>query len=122
MHFNYVLPGKYGFLELSQVLEIFVNGTLLIAGGFPQLTNNIWLSRDERESAVNALLPRLQKSRSALEETLFELVALETALQENVDAVLLATLMPKRWSEFIREGPKEIVDDLGTIRRGSGSF
>lgn len=72
---------------------------------------------DESESAINALLPRLQKSRSALEETLFELVALETALQENVDAVLLATLMPKRWSEFIREGPKDVVNDLGTIRR-----
>lgn len=65
---------------------------------------------------VNALLPRAEESQSALKATLFEVSALEVALEENVDAVLLATLMPKRWAEFIREGPKDDIDELGVVR------
>lgn len=85
-------------------------------GGFPLLVENIWLPEDESEAIVNALLPRVKKSQTALQETLFEVIALEVALEEDVDAVLLATLMPKRWAEFIREGPKGDIDELGVVK------
>ncbi|GMH32626.1 hypothetical protein BSKO_00460 [Bryopsis sp. KO-2023] len=111
--------------ESKKVRELLVGKMAAVLqsvdGGFPLLTDNVWLSHDDREAIVNALLPRLQKSKSVIEDTLYEVVALEVALEENVDAVLLATLMPKRWAEFIREGPKDAVEKLGTVQRSPPS-
>lgn len=42
-----------------------------------------------------------------------KVVALEVALERKVEAVLLATLMPKQWSSFIRNAPQEEIKDLG---------
>lgn len=80
---------------------------------------------------MHALLPKLQKSRKEVETTLFEVhfmsisqceflhqvVALEVALEKRVDAVLLASLMPKQWAEFIRTGPPDDIKDIGLISR-----
>lgn len=62
-------------------------------------------------------MPKLQKSKENLQDTLFEVVALEVALKNKVQAVLLATLMPKRWADFIRNGPVDEIAEIGLTKK-----
>lgn len=47
------------------------------AGGFPVVLNNLWLGADEGEAVASALVPKLQKTKVAVEQLLFEVATLE---------------------------------------------
>lgn len=45
------------------------------AGGFPSLQDNLWLAGGEGEAVATALVPKLNKTRAAVEQLLFEVPA-----------------------------------------------
>jgi hypothetical protein len=47
------------------------------AGGFPVVLNNLWLGREEGQAVAAALVPKLQKTKVAVEQLLFEVATLE---------------------------------------------
>lgn len=77
---------------LVQRLEETINA---VEGGFSAVKGHLWIGAEDSEAVAAALLPKLQKSQESLQQTLFELVTLELAVQRNADAVVLATLMPR---------------------------
>ncbi|CAD7696039.1 unnamed protein product [Ostreobium quekettii] len=103
--------------ELREILTDKLSDVLAsVEGGFPEVLNHLWLAEDEAQAVVNALLPKLEKAREALQQTLYETVSLETGLKLDADAVLLATLMPKQWSQFVRKAPSDEVEPIGVTR------
>jgi MoxR-like ATPase len=42
------------------------------------------------------------------------------ALRQGTEPVVLAELMPRHWSDFVRNAPMEQVKPLGTRRDGRG--
>jgi MoxR-like ATPase len=58
---------------------------------------------------ASSLGPKLEKTKSAVESLLYEVVTLEMALESGTEPVILAELMPRHWAEFIRNGPIEEV-------------
>jgi len=85
-----------------------------LEGGFPSVLDNLWLGQEEANAVATALVPKLQKAKTAVETMLYDVAALEVALEANCDAVSLANLMPKYWAAFIRNSPMEEVRPLGT--------
>lgn len=85
-----------------------------LEGGFPVVLDNLWLGVDEGAAIAAALGPKLQKTKGAVEQLLFEVATLEVALEACCDAVTLANLMPKHWADFIRNSPMEEVKPMGT--------
>jgi hypothetical protein len=53
------------------------------AGGFPVVLDNLWLGREEGEAVAAALVPKLQKTKVAVEQLLFEVATLEVSGSEN---------------------------------------
>ena len=101
--------------ELKAVLvERLEAGTNALEGGFTSVTQHLWIGPDEASAAAAALLPKLQKSQTSLQKTLFELVTLELAVERRVDAVVLATLMPRYWADFIRSRSDKEARSMGT--------
>jgi hypothetical protein len=47
------------------------------AGGFPVVLDNLWFGREEGEAVAAALVPKLQKTKVAVEQLLFEVATLE---------------------------------------------
>eukprot|EP00873_Tetraselmis_striata_P036178 jgi/Tetstr1/456442/TSEL_043170.t1 len=96
-----VLCGKLA--EISASLE----------GDMPLVREHVWLGTQECEVVAAALGPKLEKTKSAVESLLYEVVTLEMALESGTEPVILAELMPRHWAEFIRNGPIEEVRPLG---------
>ncbi len=86
----------------------------LAAGGFPVVLDNLWLGSEVSAATATALVPKLQKTKTAVEKLLFEVATLEVALEAGADAVTLANLMPKHWADFIRNSPLDEVKPIGT--------
>jgi hypothetical protein len=53
------------------------------AGGFPVVLDNLWLGREEGEAVAAALVPKLQKTKVAVEQLLFEVATLEVGWWED---------------------------------------
>lgn len=87
---------------------------LLCAGDFPVVQDNLWLGQDVSASVATSLVPKLQKTKTSVEELLYQVATLEVALQAGTNAVTLANLMPKHWADFIRNSPLEEVRPIGT--------
>ncbi|WIA32331.1 hypothetical protein OEZ86_003170 [Tetradesmus obliquus] len=102
--------GQLRGLLAAKLTQINTN----LEGGFPVVLDNLWLGREEGEAVAAALVPKLQKTKVAVEQLLFEVATLEIALEENSDAVTLANLMPKHWADFIRNSPMDEVKPIGT--------
>lgn len=51
----------------------------LCAGGFPEVLDNLWLGQEEGEAVASALIPKLQKTKVAVEQLLFEVATLEVS-------------------------------------------
>lgn len=71
-------------------------------GGFPVVRENLWLGKEEGQAIESALSPKLEKTRHAVEELLFEVVTLEVALQNSASALDMAQLLPQQWAGFLR--------------------
>lgn len=60
---------------------VFLTGVLCRAvchaGGFPIVLDNLWLGSEEGEAIAAALGPKLQKTKGAVEQLLFEVATLE---------------------------------------------
>lgn len=104
--------GQLRGLLADKLLMVLVN----LEGGFPTLHDNLWLGSGEGDAVATALVPKLNKTRDAVEKLLFEVATLEVALRAGTDAVTLANLMPSRWASFIRNSPMEEVKPLGTTK------
>lgn len=50
------------------------------AGGFPEVLDNLWLGQEEGEAVASALIPKLQKTKVAVEQLLFEVATLEVSM------------------------------------------
>lgn len=48
-----------------------------VVGGFPSITDSLWLGADEGAAIASALLPKLEKAKNEVERLLFEVVTLE---------------------------------------------
>ena len=82
--------------DLKDVLVQRLGETInAVEGGFSAVKGHLWIGHEDAEAAAAALLPKLQKAQESLQQTLFELVTLELAVERSVDAVVLATLMPR---------------------------
>eukprot|EP00193_Tetraselmis_chui_P012111 CAMPEP_0177772146 /NCGR_PEP_ID=MMETSP0491_2-20121128/12044_1 /TAXON_ID=63592 /ORGANISM="Tetraselmis chuii, Strain PLY429" /LENGTH=555 /DNA_ID=CAMNT_0019289891 /DNA_START=116 /DNA_END=1783 /DNA_ORIENTATION=- len=84
-----------------------------LEGDFPLVREHVWLGAQECEVVASSLGPKLEKTKSAVESLLYEVVTLEMALESGTEPVILAELMPRHWAEFIRNGPIEEVRPLG---------
>lgn len=78
--------------------------------------SSLWLSGEDAESVGEALMPRIKKARESLLSTLFEVVVLELAVEMDVDAVILAEVMPRYWADFIRNTTVEEAKSMGGTR------
>lgn len=54
---------------------------MCVAGGFPVVLDNLWLGEEEGEAIAAALGPKLQKTKGAVEQLLFEVATLEVTLR-----------------------------------------
>ncbi|KAH7616468.1 hypothetical protein Ndes2526B_g08560 [Nannochloris sp. 'desiccata'] len=103
--------------EAGQLRETLVNKLQAVyastLGGLAA-GQTLWLGEDEAAAVGSALLPKLEKTVKELESLLFEVVTLEVALLQRSDPVVLAELMPRHWSDFVRNAPMDQVKPLGT--------
>ncbi|KAJ9530019.1 hypothetical protein QJQ45_023301, partial [Haematococcus lacustris] len=101
--------------EVRAVLtQRYVQVASSLEGGFPAVLQNLWLSAEESGAVATALQPKLEKTRSAIEEVLHDTVTLATALRSGSDPVTMANLMPRYWADFIRNSDISDVRPLGT--------
>lgn len=59
------------------LLEKLADISASASGEFPVLSGHLWLGGEEAEATAAALAPKLRKARKALENLLFDVVALE---------------------------------------------
>jgi len=103
--------------ELARLREVLcdklaeINNSL--GDNFPLVREHCWFGSDDAEVVATALGPKLEKTKTAVEALLYELVTLEVALEADSEPVVLAELMPRHWADFIRSGPIEEVKPLG---------
>jgi MoxR-like ATPase len=70
------LVGEVG--ALRQLLTEKMTQTYVdVVGGFPSITDSLWLGADEGAAIASALLPKLEKAKNEVERLLFEVVTLE---------------------------------------------
>eukprot|EP00877_Chromochloris_zofingiensis_P000807 jgi/Chrzof1/10727/Cz05g10070.t1 len=104
--------------EVAQLRQLLVDKlvqvTTNLEGDFPVVQDNLWLGQDVSASVATSLVPKLQKTKTSVEELLYQVATLEVALQAGTNAVTLANLMPKHWADFIRNSPLEEVRPIGT--------
>lgn len=72
-------------------------------GGFPVVLDNLWLGAEEGQAVASALVPKLQKTKVAVEQLLFEVATLEVR-----DAVLSNVIQACR--QDITAGSQEQVN------------
>jgi len=60
--------GQLRGLLSDKLMQVLVN----LEGGFPSLHDNLWLGGGEGEAVATALVPKLNKTRDAVEKLLFE--------------------------------------------------
>jgi hypothetical protein len=92
-------------------------GVAALEGGFAAVKRHLWIGPEEADAVAAALLPKLEKAQASIKTTLFELVTLELAVQRRADAVVLATLMPRYWADFIRNTSDKEARKMGTVPR-----
>ena len=105
--------------EISTLKDVLVDrlesGVAALEGGFSSVTGHLWFSEDEGAALATALQPKLHKAQESVSTTLFELVTLELAIERDVDAVVLANLMPRYWADFIRSSSDKEAREMGTV-------
>ena len=105
--------------EMRVLKEVLVQrleeGVSALEGGFHAVKGHLWIGPEEADAVAAALLPKLEKSHDSIQQTLFELVTLELAVEQRVDAVVLATLMPRYWADFIRSSSDKEARNMGTV-------
>lgn len=52
----------------------------MLVGGFPVVLDNLWLGAEEGQAIASALVPKLQKTKVAVEQLLFEVATLEVRI------------------------------------------
>eukprot|EP00878_Enallax_costatus_P021318 GHUV01022564.1.p2 GENE.GHUV01022564.1~~GHUV01022564.1.p2 ORF type:complete len:102 (-),score=23.25 GHUV01022564.1:1383-1688(-) len=55
-------------------------------GGFPVVLDNLWLGSEESQAVASALVPKLQKTKVAVEQLLFEVATLEVRYAVRIEA------------------------------------
>lgn len=105
--------------EMGMLKDVLVSrlesGLASLSGGVGEVSGNLWIAPDDAAALSTALLPKLEKASEGVQRTLFELVTLELAVEQRVDAVVLANLMPKFWADFIRSSSDAEARDIGTV-------
>ena len=61
------------------------------SGGFPVVLDNLWLGGEESQAVASALVPKLQKTKTAVEQLLFEVATLEVRYAVSVKAYAAAS-------------------------------
>jgi MoxR-like ATPase len=97
---------------LVQRLETGINA---LEGGFLSVKEHLWIASEDADAVAAALMPKLEKSQTSIQTTLFELVTLELAVERRVSAVVLANLMPRYWADFIRSSSDQEARSMGTV-------
>jgi MoxR-like ATPase len=103
--------------ELAALKAVLLEQLITVAAAPDAPHSSLWLSSDDAEAVATALSPKMQRSASDLQATMFELVTLELAVDRRVDAVVLANLMPRYWAQFIRSSSEEEARSMGTRPR-----
>ena len=88
-------------------------------GGFPGISDHLWLGEDTATGAVNALTPLLERNKKKVKSLLDEASILESAAAGSTEPHILAELLPGLWANFIRSGPMDEVKPLGTVTTSS---
>ncbi|KAI8106560.1 hypothetical protein M9435_001103 [Picochlorum sp. BPE23] len=99
--------------QLRQTLEDKLMDIYKKQFGRESGNENVWISPEEVDALDTALSPKMDKTRDEVERLLYEVVTLEVALSQSTEPVVLAELMPRHWSDFVRNAPLEQVQPLG---------
>eukprot|EP01026_Neomeris_dumetosa_P047707 TRINITY_DN4104_c0_g2_i3.p1 TRINITY_DN4104_c0_g2~~TRINITY_DN4104_c0_g2_i3.p1 ORF type:complete len:544 (-),score=85.15 TRINITY_DN4104_c0_g2_i3:31-1662(-) len=115
---NFILAGLYkrcvqknadrpGLLDEIQEFKTIVTENLtqvqnLIEEGEGLNFSHLWISQDDNRQIATALAPKFKASVQKHQQALQKALLMEVALEENVDQVVMASLLPEEWANYLK--------------------